>query len=116
RRWAGWGPPAAAGGAQPEGGQAGQVDRGGQQSEVLGDPDPATHAGAAAAVGSSGEEGQLALDLGSGGPVVGQPGGVALAGTGDGQVGLLGVDGDHPTTRAGGAGLAERGGGASGAR
>jgi len=31
--------PAVGGGAQPEGGQAGQVDRGGQQLEVLGHPD-----------------------------------------------------------------------------
>jgi hypothetical protein len=38
--------------------------------------------------------GELALHLGPGGPVVGQPGGVALAGTGGGEGGLVGMDGD----------------------
>src|SRR5919199_3448859 len=82
--------PAAAGGAQPKGGGAGQVDGGGQQLEVLADADQPPHAGAAAAVVASEQVGQLALDLGAGGPVVGQPGGGALAGAGRGQVGLLG--------------------------
>src|SRR5512132_1374735 len=74
--------PAGAGVAHAEGGQAGQVDRGGQQPEVLGNPDQATDAGAPAAVAAAEQVRQLAFDLGSGGPVVGQPGGVALAGPG----------------------------------
>jgi hypothetical protein len=69
---------------QPEGGQASQVDRGGQQLEVQGHPDQPSDAGAAAAVAAAQQVGELALDLGPGGPVVGQPGGVALAGPGGG--------------------------------
>ena len=112
---AGWSPPscglnlpAVGRGTQPEGGEAGQVNRGGQQLEVLAHPYQPAHAGAPTAVAAAEQVGQLALDLGPGGAIVGQPGGVTLAGAGGGQVGLLGVDGDHPTTHAGGAGLAQR--------
>ena len=48
---------------QAEGGEAGQVDRGGQQLEVLGDPDQAAHPGAPAAVAAAQQVGELALDL-----------------------------------------------------
>src|SRR5918994_601566 len=89
--------PAGAGVAQAEGGEAGQVDRGGQQLEVLGDPDQAAHPGAPAAVTAAQQVGELALDLGPGGPVVGQPGGVAFAGAGGGEGGLVGGGGDDPT-------------------
>jgi hypothetical protein len=51
---------------------------------------------------------QLAFHLGSGRPIVGQPDRVALAGAGYGQLGLSGVDGDHPTPQAGRAGLPQR--------
>jgi hypothetical protein len=98
--------PAAAGGAQPEGGQAGQVDRGGQQLEVLSHTHQPTDSSAAAAVAAAQQVGEFAFDLGSGGAVVGQPGGAALAGAGGGQGGLLGMDGDDPSSDAGGAGLA----------
>ena len=108
RRQAGWTCQPVAGGAQPEGGEAGQVDRGGQQLEVLGHPHQPPHAGAPAAVAAAQQVGELALDLGPGGPVVGQPGGIALAGTGGGQVGLVGMDGDDPAADAAGAGLAQR--------
>jgi hypothetical protein len=56
----------------------------------LGHADQAADAGAPAAVAAAEEVGELALDLGPGGAVVGQPGGVVLAGAGGGQVGLLG--------------------------
>jgi hypothetical protein len=48
--------------------------------------------------------GQLALHLGAGGPVVGQPVGLPLAGAGGQQLGLLGVDADRAAGQAGGAG------------
>src|SRR5512132_91849 len=100
--------PAAGVPAQVEYGQAGEVDRGGQQLEVLADPDQATHAGTAAAVATTQQVGQLALHLGAGGPVVGQPVRGALAGAGDQQLGLLRVDADRAASRAAGAGVMER--------
>ena len=63
------------GGAQPQSGQAGQVDRGGQQLEVLGHADQSPYAGAAAAVAAAQQVRELALDLGPGRPVVGQQAG-----------------------------------------
>jgi hypothetical protein len=52
------------GGAQPEAGQAGQVDRGGQELEVLGHAHQPPHAGMPAAVAAAQQVGELALDLG----------------------------------------------------
>ena len=90
------------------GGQASQVDRGRQQLEILGHADQPPDAGAAATVAAAQQVRELALDLGSGGPVVGQPGGGTLADPGGGQLGLAGMDGDDPATDAAGAGLAQR--------
>jgi hypothetical protein len=42
--------------------------------------------------------GELALDLGPGGPIVSQPGGIRLAGTGGGQLCLVGMDGHDSAT------------------
>jgi hypothetical protein len=56
-----------------EGGEAGEVDCGGQEGEVGGDASASAHAGAAAAVAAAHEVGDLAFDLGAGGPVVGTP-------------------------------------------
>src|SRR5215216_5392624 len=71
-------PPSAGCGAQPEGGEAGQVDRSSQQLEVLAHADQPAHASAAAAVAAAQQVGELALDLGAGCSVVGPPGGIAL--------------------------------------
>jgi hypothetical protein len=84
--------PAGAARAQPEGGQASQVDRGGQQLKVLGHAHQSPHAGTAATVAAAQQVRQLALDLGPGGPIVGQPGGITLTGTGAGQLALTGMD------------------------
>jgi len=51
---------------------------------------------------------QLALDLGPGGPIVGQPRGITLAGTGGGQLCLAGMNGHDPATDAAGTPLAQR--------
>src|SRR5215211_7172334 len=100
--------PAGAGGAQPEAGEPGQVDRSGQQPEVLSDTHQPPYAGAPATVAAAQQVGQLALDLGPGGPIVGLPHRVTLAGPGGGQLGLVGMDGQDPATDAAGAGLAQR--------
>ena len=100
--------PAACRGVQPEGGEAGQVDRGGEQLEVLGDSDQAAHAGASAAVAATQQMGEFAFHLGPGRPIVGQPRGITLAGAGGAKCGLMGMDGDHATAGAGGARLAQR--------
>src|SRR5206468_12296373 len=80
--------------AQAEHTQPGQVDRGGQQAEVGGDLGQAADPHAAAAVAAADQVGELALDLGPGRAVVGGPLGVGLAGTGDGQLVLVGGDRD----------------------
>ena len=67
-------------GSQPEGGEAGQVDRPGQQLPVLGHAHQPADASAAAALAAAQQVGELALDLGSGGPVVSTPAGIALTG------------------------------------
>jgi hypothetical protein len=46
-----------------EHGEAGQVDRGGQQPEILGDADQAAHAGAPATMAAAQQMRQFALDL-----------------------------------------------------
>jgi hypothetical protein len=55
---------------------------------------------------------ELALNLGSGGSVVGLPVWVGLAGAGTGERRLVAADGDVPTARGGGALGAQRTGGA----
>src|SRR5829696_10121083 len=70
--------PAARSVAYAEGGEAGQVDRGGQQPPVLGDPQPALHPGASATMAAAQQMGQLALHRGPVGAVVGPPGRVLL--------------------------------------
>src|SRR5215207_11570347 len=60
-----WGP------VQAKDAQPGQVDRGGQQVEVGGDLGEAADPYPAAAVAAADQMGELALDLGPGGAVVG---------------------------------------------
>ena len=55
---------------------------------------------------------ELAFDLGSGGPVVGAPGGVGLPGPGSGERGLVDADPDRAPARGGGALGAQLAGGA----
>jgi hypothetical protein len=69
---------------EPEFGEAGEVDRGGEEGEVGADAQGAAHAGAASAVAASDEVGQFAFDLGSGGLVVGLPARLLLPGAGGG--------------------------------
>lgn len=77
---------------EAEGGESGEVDGGGEEGEVGGDAVPAAYAGASAAVAAAHEVGDFAFDFGSGGPVVGLPGGILLAG--GGEVGFVVADGD----------------------
>src|SRR5258707_1043740 len=86
--------PGSAVAGEPEDGKPGEVDRGGQEREVCGDPGVAADAGAAAAVAAAHQVADLPLDLRPGGPVVGLPGRVGLAGAGGGQAGLVPADGD----------------------
>jgi hypothetical protein len=72
------GPSAAGGVGDPEGGQAGEVDRGGEEVEIGADTQESPRAGTAAAVAAAHQMGDLAFDLGAGGPVVGLPGGIGL--------------------------------------
>src|SRR4029450_4186964 len=88
--------PTGVGGSQPEAGQPRQVDRGGQQLEVLGHAHQSSHAGTATPVAAAQQVRQLALDLGPGGPIVGQPDGITLAGTGGGHGGRVGGGGAPP--------------------
>ena len=82
---------------QAEGGQAGEVDRGGEEVEVGGDTQLSAHAGAPTAVAAAHEVGDLAFNFRAGGPVVGPPGRVGLAGTGGGRLGFPAADGDAAT-------------------
>jgi transposase len=75
-----WGP------AQAEHAQPGQVDGGGQQTEVGGDFGEAADPHAAATVAAADQMSQLALDLGPGRAVVGGAHLVGLAGAGSGQL------------------------------
>jgi hypothetical protein len=75
-----------------EGGEAGQIDRSGQQLPVLGHAHQSAYASASAAVAAAQQVGELALHLGPGRPVVGPPGRVALAGPGGGQLCLVRVE------------------------
>ncbi len=67
---------------QAEHAQPGQVDRGGEQAEVGGDPGQATDPHPAAAVAAADQMGKLSLHLGSGRAVVGGADGGGLAGAG----------------------------------
>jgi len=75
---------------QPEHGEAGQVDPGGEQSEVGGALEPSADPGPSSAVPAAHQVADLAFDLGSGGGVVGLPAGVGLAGAGASQRFLVG--------------------------
>jgi len=79
---------------QPEHGEAGQVDPGGEQSEVGGALEPSADPGPSSAVPAAHQVADLAFDLGSGGGVVGLPAGVGLAGAGASQRFLVGADAD----------------------
>ena len=89
--------------AQAEHAQPGEVDRGSQQAEVRGNLGPAAHTGTAAAVAAAHEMAKFSFDLGTGGAVVGQPGGLGLAGPGGGKQGLMRADGDGATALGAGA-------------
>jgi RNA polymerase sigma factor (sigma-70 family) len=89
--------PAVGGRVQPEGGEAGQVDRGGQQPEVLGHAYQPPDSSTPAAVAAAQQVGELAFHPRPGRPVVSQPAGITLASAGCGQLSLVGVDGDHST-------------------
>src|SRR5215216_3088211 len=99
-----WGP------VQAEHAQPGQVDRGGQQAEIGGDPGQATHPHTTAAVAAADQVGQLSLHLGSGRAVVGGAHRVGLAGAGSGQLVLVGGDGDGAASLGAGALAAKRAG------
>jgi hypothetical protein len=65
-------------GVHAEDGQAGEVDRGGQQPPVLPDPQQRAHAGAPPAVAAAQQVRELAFDLGAVRAIVGPPGGIPL--------------------------------------
>ena len=92
--------PSRGGSAHPEHGQAGEVDRGGEEREVGVDLVGAADAGAASAVSAAHQVADLAFDLGAGGAVVGVPGGVGLAGAGVGEGLLVRADGDRASALA----------------
>src|SRR5947207_15459055 len=83
--------------------EAGQVDCRGEEGEVGCDFRAAAHPGAAPAVAVSHQVGELAFDLGPGGPVVGLPVRVGAAGTCPAQLLLVLVDSDRPPGLGGGA-------------
>lgn len=70
---------------QTEDSEAGKVGRGCQKREIGGDLRHASHAGASSAVAASHQVGYFPFDFGPGGPVVGFPVGIGLAGAGSGQ-------------------------------
>jgi hypothetical protein len=73
-----------------EHGQAGEVDRGGQQPPVLPDPQQPAHAGPAPAMSAAEQVRQLAFDLGAVRAVVGPPGGIPLPLAGSSEQHLVG--------------------------
>jgi hypothetical protein len=87
--------PGAVAAGEAEHGEAGEVDRGGEQGEAGGDLDQAADAGAAAAVTAAHQVGDLAFHLGPGSPVISFPGGVCLGLAGGGQPGLVRADADR---------------------
>ena len=87
--------PSGRGGAQAEHGEAGQVDGGGEEVEVGVDFGSAADTGSASAVAATHQVAELAFDLGSGGPVVGLPVGIALAGAGLGERSFVPIDADR---------------------
>jgi hypothetical protein len=68
----------------------------------------ATHSCAAPAVPAAHQVRDLALDLGSGGPVVGDPVRIALSGPSSSELPFIGADGDGASVGRGGALLAQR--------
>jgi hypothetical protein len=105
--------PAAGGGAQPQGGEPGQVDRSGQQLPLLGHAHQPSDPGTAAAVAGGAAGGQACARPSAGSPGS-RPTRQDRAG-GRGQLGLTGMDGDHPPSDAAGAGVAHRADAARGA-
>ena len=93
---------------ESEHGEAGEVDGGGEQSEVGCDLGFAAHAGAAAAVAAAHQVGDLALDLRAGGLVVGLPGRIGLALASAGELLLVGTDLDRAAVFGGGAPFGQR--------
>ena len=93
---------------QAEHAQPSQVDRGGQQGEVGGDPGKTPDPHTAAAVAAADQMGQLALHLGPGRAVVGGTIRVGLAGASSGQLVFVGGDRDGAARRRAGAPAAKR--------
>ena len=83
--------------------EPGQVHRGGQQGKVGGDLQPSPDSGSPTSVSAAHQVPDLALHLGSGGPVLGPPGRVGLGGAGPDQLGLAATDREPPPGRRGGA-------------
>ena len=107
------GNPVVAGDAnQAEHGQPCEVDRGGEEAEVGVDAVGAADPGSSSAVFAAHQVPELAFDLGSGGPVVGDPGRVGLPGPGVGQCLLVRADADRAPGLGGGALRAQRAPGA----
>ena len=75
--------------SKAEDGKASEVVGSGEQVEVCGDLGSSSHSCSSPAVASSHQVSELALDLGSGGPVVGEPLGVLRLGAGFGQEGFV---------------------------
>jgi len=109
------GPAAVRGVGEAEGGQAGEVDGGGEEVEVGADTQLSAHAGASSAVAAAHQVGDLALDFRAGGAVVGFPRWVGLFVAGGGQAGFVVADGDSAAGLGGGALSGQGAGGAGGA-
>ena len=108
-RWLDCPGPAGSGDAEP--GEACEVDRGGEEGEVGADLEPAPDTGLPPAVSPSHQVGELALDLGPGGPVVGQPLGIAAGRSASREERLMGADRDRATASRGRAPTRQRAGG-----
>src|ERR1700730_6023738 len=88
---------------EPEHGEPGEVDCGGEEGEVGGDFELPADPGAAAAVAAAHQVADLPFHFGPGGLVVSLPGRVCLAVAGGRQAGLMGADGDGAAFPRGGA-------------
>src|SRR5207237_8164181 len=106
------GGPSVGGRAHAEGGEAGDVVGGSEESEVGVDLGFASHPGAAAAVFAAHQVGEFAFDLGAVGPVVGSPGRIGLALSGPGEDVFVAVHLDLAARSAGGALAVQRAGAA----
>jgi len=89
--------------SKAEDGKASEVVGSGEQVEVCGDLGSSSHSCSSPAVASSHQVSELAFDLGSGGPVVGDPLGVLRLGAGFGQDRLMAADVDSAAGVCGGA-------------